>query len=292
MSSKLLAVTFAWIAQAAVNLEGKTVVVTGATGRTGSLLYKRLKADGSWNVRALLRNQSKAKDILGCDKCDETEGIFVGDVTQPDSLKAVMTGAQVLAIATASVPICTGPPFLNKCKYPEGAKPKQIDWLGTKLQVEAFAAAGGDPKAKRILYVSTMDTTVPNNFLDKVDNGYVSFYHLQAEAFIMNSGIPFTIPKACGLGDGVGGKKKLLVGHDDASFSLALNHLIQRDDVAHVLAEAVRNPDVSSGLRFDLCSHPIGAPTTNIVRDVFQAAMYSWDPRRSSSSTSSSMIQV
>merc|ERR1711862_733005 len=104
------------------------------------------------------------------------------------------------------------------------------------------ASSGGVPASKHVLYVSTMGTTMPDNFLDKLGNGYVSFFHLQAEAFIMSSGIPFTIVKACGLGDGVAEKKKLIVGHDDSSFSLLVNHMIQRDDVARVLVEAVRNP--------------------------------------------------
>merc|ERR1712203_565401 len=100
--------------------------------------------------------------------------------------------------------------------------------------------------------------------LDKLANGYTSFYHLQAEAFIMNAGIPFTIAKACGLGDKSAGKNKLIVGHDDSSFSLVLDHTIQRDDVVRVLVEAVRNPDLAANSRFDLCSQYLGQPTTDI----------------------------
>eukprot|EP00419_Tripos_fusus_P012628 CAMPEP_0172658680 /NCGR_PEP_ID=MMETSP1074-20121228/2920_1 /TAXON_ID=2916 /ORGANISM="Ceratium fusus, Strain PA161109" /LENGTH=263 /DNA_ID=CAMNT_0013474005 /DNA_START=102 /DNA_END=893 /DNA_ORIENTATION=+ len=255
-------------------------MVSGATGRTGSLLYKRLKAERSWNVRAFVRNATKAKGILGCNKCDESEGVFVGDITKPETLMKGMKDADVLAITTASVPKCTGLPFIGKCIYPRGGDSKSVDWLGTKAQVKAFALAGGNVTAKHILYVSTMETTVPNNFLDKLgNNSFTSFYHLQAEASIMNSGIPFTIPKACGLGDGEAGQKQLIVGHDDSSFSLVINHLIQRDDVARVLVEAIRNPAMSSGLRFDICSHFLGAPTTDIAKDVFQAAMFPWDSR-------------
>lgn len=254
-----------------------TVVVTGATGRTGSLLYKRLKSEeGKWNVRAFVRNSTKAKGILGCDKCDESEGVFEGDLTKPSTLTHVMQGADVLAIATASEAKCDGIPPFGKCTYPAGAAPKDIDFLGTKAQVQAFGTAGGDNKKKHILYVSTMDTTQPDNFLDKLANGYVSFYHLQAEVEIMSSGIPFTIPKACGLGDGEGGKKALIVGHDDSSFSLILNHEIKRDDVARFMVEAIRDPALSAGLRFDLCSKALGAATTDIANDVFKAAKFPW----------------
>merc|ERR1711920_910588 len=111
--------------------------------------------------------------------------------------------------------------------------------------------------------------------------GHTSFYHLQAEAFIMSSGIPFTIAKACGLGDKSAGRNKLIVGHDDASFSLMLDHTIQRDDVARVLVEAIRNPALAARLRFDVCSQFFGKATTNIRDDVLKAARLPWDNHKS-----------
>lgn len=255
----------------------KTVVVTGATGQSGNLFYKRLKAENISNVRAFVRNATKAKDLLGCSACDESEGVFVGDITDPQTLGHVMKDADVLAIFTSSAPHCSGIPIppLGNCSYYPGAEPKIIDFKGTKNQVAAFASAGGDLKSKQIIYMSTMDTTVPDNFLDKLGKGYVSFYHLQAEASIMSSGIPFTIAKACGLGSSPGGKSKLSVGHDDATFSFT--HSVNRDDVARVLVEAVRSPKAAARLRFDICSDWFGSPTTDIVKDVFEVARYPWN---------------
>jgi len=254
----------------------RTVVVSGATGRSGNLFYNRLKKENLFNIRTFVRNAAKAKAMLGCDKCDESEGVFVGDITEPASMKAVMTGADVLAIFTSSAPQCHGIPVgpFGNCSYPKGAEPKIIDFQGTKAQVAAFAGAGGDPKLKQIVYMSTMDTTVPDNFLDKLGQGHVAFYHLQAEAIIMSSGIPFTIAKACGLGDGEGGTQRLSVGHDDETFSFT--HTVKRDDVARVLAEAVKHPAESAKLRVDICSHWFGSATTDIVADVFKAGRYPW----------------
>mmetsp|Transcript_24908 Transcript_24908/g.65684 ORF Transcript_24908/g.65684 Transcript_24908/m.65684 type:complete len:284 (+) Transcript_24908:64-915(+) len=267
---------FACLAFGASVADGRTtVVVSGATGQSGNLFYKRLKAENVSNVRAFVRNVTKAKDLLECDACDEAEGIFVGDVKDPRTLKAAMKGADVLAIFTSSAPRCGPLGPLGNCSYPPGAEPRAIDFLGTKNQLSAFASAGGSLKAKRVIYMSTMGTTRPDNFLDKLGNGQVSFYHLQAEVSIMSSGIPFTIAKACGLGSGSGGKRKLSVGHDDATFSFT--HTVNRDDVARVLVEAVRHPDAASGLRFDICSDWFGSPTTDIVKDVFGAAKYPWD---------------
>merc|ERR1712048_1127249 len=154
-----------------------------------------------------------------------------------------------------------------------------IDWEGTKTQVAAFASGGGDVSKKLVVYVSSGLTTNPDGFYDKLGNGNSLFYKLNAEAFIMSSGLPYTILKPCGLGDGPAGKHKLIVGHDDKDFNIVLNHNIQRDDVARVIVEAVRNPFEASGLRFDLCSQLLGRPTTNIVSDVFQRAMYPSDHR-------------
>lgn len=262
----------------------RTVVVTGATGQSGSLFYHRLRAEGLWNVRAFVRNATKAKSILQCSSCDESEGVFTGDLTDSASLTHVMEGADTLAMFTSSSPHCTGVPFgpFGKCSYPKGAEPKAIDFEGTKAQIKAFALASGDDVAsKQILYMSTMDTTTPDNFLDKIANGYVSFYHLQAEEAVMSSGIPFTIAKACGLANGEGGKTKLSIGHDDEYFSFT--HTVKRDDVARVLVEAVRSPESAAGLRFDICSDYIGSPTKDIVNDVFKVARYPWDQRGGSS---------
>ena len=81
----------------------RNVLVTGATGRTGKLLYAQLKArDDIAQVRALVRASSdakeKARSALNCTKCDASEGIFYGDVTVPSTLKAPMTGVDTVAI--------------------------------------------------------------------------------------------------------------------------------------------------------------------------------------------------
>jgi len=255
-----------------------TVLVTGTTGRTGAATYKRLKQEGAFNVRAFVRNATKARDILACDKCDEGEGVFVGDLNDHASVAAAMQGVDALVIVTAAVAHCSVPvpiPPVGHCAYPKGGTPQEIDWKGTKAQVSAFAA-GGNLSSKHILYVSAGGTTTPDSFFDKIGNGHIAFYKLNAEAFIMSSGIPYTIVKPCGLGEGPAGKNKLIVGHDD-SINLFFSHTIQREDVARVLAEALRSPSASQGLRFDLCSQWLGTPTTDIVHDVFEPARYPWD---------------
>eukprot|EP00419_Tripos_fusus_P024041 CAMPEP_0172719378 /NCGR_PEP_ID=MMETSP1074-20121228/75471_1 /TAXON_ID=2916 /ORGANISM="Ceratium fusus, Strain PA161109" /LENGTH=275 /DNA_ID=CAMNT_0013544725 /DNA_START=27 /DNA_END=854 /DNA_ORIENTATION=+ len=245
-----------------------TVLVTGATGRTGALLYSMLKAKGV-NVRALVRNATKAKEVLKCSSCDQSEGIYVGDVTESESLTAAMTGVTALAIATGSAPHCKDFKDPSSCSYPKGAYPIDIDFHGTELQIETFAkVAKGGP----VVLCSSMGTTDPDHFLNKLGNGNILFFKLNAEAFLMSSGLPFTIIKPCGLSDGNAAQRELHVGHDDQMHETPPQ--IPRADVARVMAEALLQPKLAENLRFDLCSQS-GTPTED-VSALFDAARFPW----------------
>merc|ERR1719217_1321872 len=84
----------------------RTVLLAGATGRTGVLTYALLNKIPTLNVRALVRNATSAKPKLGCDRCDESEGIFVGDITKPETLTAATQGADVLVSTLGSSEVC------------------------------------------------------------------------------------------------------------------------------------------------------------------------------------------
>ena len=67
-------------------------------------MYLQLKAAG-FDVRGLVRNASKAKEYLDCGACTEAEGIYVGDVTMPETLTAAMTNVTRVAIAVIFRPV-------------------------------------------------------------------------------------------------------------------------------------------------------------------------------------------
>lgn len=245
------------------------VVLTGATGHTGSLVYKLLKAKGV-DVRAFVRNATKAQERLGCVKCDASEGIFVGDVTQPETLVDVMNGAGALVILTGAFPICN--PFPN-CEYPKGAFPIDVDWKGGKNQIAALAKGAG---LKPIILVSTMGTTTPDGQLDMMGHGYEAFYKLNEEGFLMASGFPYTVIKPCGLGLGEPGNSTLVVGHDDEETWPKTKH-IERADLARVVAAIAQKPAVGENLRFDICGLP-GKPTKDTdIPALLEAAKYPWE---------------
>jgi nucleoside-diphosphate-sugar epimerase len=250
-----------------------TVLVTGATGRTGALTYARLRNTSSLVVRGLVRDAEKAAKVLGCHSCNEDEGIYMGDITREDTLDSAMKGVDVLIITTGPMPVCDH--GFTGCNFPKGADPKSIAFDGVKNQVTAFAKAlQQSGHTGHVILLSSMLTTEPNNFLDKLGGAHTTFYALQGEVWLMGSGLPFTIVKACGLGDKPGGKRKLVVGHDDKGFSLAVDHMVSRDDVARVLSASATAKE-ARGLRFDLCSSLLGRPTSD-VHEVFVEAEYPW----------------
>lgn len=266
------------------NAHGLTVIITGATGFTGSKTYLTLKAQGV-TVRGFVRNTTKAKALLGCDKCDESEGIYVGDVTKPETMQAAMAGADSLVITTGPAFHCTIPSVYIGCHFYKGAEPKTMSWLAVKNQVAVFAGSTGPARRDRHVVLLSNDlTTVPDNFLDKIDNGQGCFYSLNGEVFTMSSGVPFTIIKPNGLSDGDPGKKGIVVGHDDMGWSSSnLNYeFIHRSDVVRLITYAITNRSKSIGLRFDVTSKTLFGTPTKDISTVFAKARLPWDPPRGS----------
>jgi len=252
------------------------VVVTGATGRTGFQVYNLMKSKGG-EVRALVRNATKARDLLKCVKCDESEGIFEGDITKPETLKAVMAGASALMIATSAAPHMDDKGHLV---FSKGAEPVDIDWHGAQNQLTAFAERSGAAGKGQIALISTAGTETPEDPKAKYFMDYIGFYKLNFEAELMSSGIPFTIIKPCGL-DYSGtdpGQKELVTGHDG---SIDVNPpAIARADVARLMVAAIEMPAMSAGLRFDVCSKD-GTPTTDAqLGAVLQKAKLPWQSQQ------------
>jgi len=236
------------------------VIVTGATGRTGSALYARLKADPRvGEVRALVRNRTKAKAALNCSACDESEGIFIGDVTKPETLAAAFAGIDTVAIA------------VGVGGSASKALMKAVEFDGVENQVAALAASNASvaPSLRRVVFCSSMGTTNPKP--PSFEGGPVLFWKLNAEAFLGSSGVGSAIVKPCGLKDGAGGKSALGVGHDDKLPSTSLG-FIARSDVAAVMAEAVVQRSV---VRFLVCAKLLGKPTTDLAT-LLESARWPW----------------
>lgn len=68
----------------------KKVLVAGSTGYLGQYMVKELKKQGYW-VRALARSPQKLERVQ-----EDIDEVFIGEVTQPDTLKGVCDGIDVV----------------------------------------------------------------------------------------------------------------------------------------------------------------------------------------------------
>ena len=200
-----------------------TLLVTGATGRTGSLVYALAKADSRIGaVRALVMNLTTAKAVLNCSACSESEGIYLGDVTKPATLSAAFAGVDTVAIAVGS---------------PEGVSKDEmiaIEFTGVENQVAALANGSSD--VPHVVFCSSGGTTNPKP--PAFEGGASLFWKLNAEAFLGGSGVGSTVVKPCGLNSKAGSKHRLVTGHDDKLPFPGQAISIARADVARVMVEA------------------------------------------------------
>ena len=108
------------------------ILVTGATGKVGSRLVKRLAQRGD-HVRALVRDRTRA------DQLDSRIELVVGDLLDPSSLTAAVHGVDAVVHCAA---------------FFRGATPEQahaVNDLGTQHLANAARAAS----VKRFVFTST-----------------------------------------------------------------------------------------------------------------------------------------
>ncbi|KAG0602659.1 hypothetical protein M758_10G031100 [Ceratodon purpureus] len=232
----------------------RTVLVTGAGGKTGGIVLEKLrKMPEGFVARGLVRTEESKAKVGG-------ENVFVGDVTKAESLKEAFEGVDALVITTSAVPKMK--PGFDPSKggrpefyYEEGGYPEQVDWLGQKNQIEAAKAAG----CKHIVVVGSMGGQNPNHMLNMLGNGKILIWKRKAEEYLSQAGVPYTIIRAGGLQDKEGGIRELLVGKDDELMSTDTKS-ITRSDVAELCVQALLNEE-SHNKAFDIASKPEGQGT-------------------------------
>ncbi|KAI4331708.1 hypothetical protein MLD38_029866 [Melastoma candidum] len=253
---------------AAAMMAPPTVLVTGAGGRTGQIVYKKLKERSDQFVgRGLVRTPESKGKIGGAND------VFVGDIRDPDSIVPAIQGIDALIILTSAVPKMK-PGFdptqggRPEFYFEDGANPEQVDWIGQKNQIDAAKAAG----VKQIVLVGSMGGTNLNNPLNSLGNGNILVWKRKAEQYLADSGIPYTIIRAGGLQDKDGGVRELLIGKDDELLETE-TRTIARPDVAEVCLQALLYEEAKFKA-FDLASKPEGDGTpTKDFKELFSKVM-------------------
>ncbi|MDJ0845173.1 SDR family oxidoreductase [Crocosphaera sp.] len=245
-------------------MSAKKVIVTGATGRTGSLVVKKLRQlSDQFEVISLGRSEEKIKQLFGSD-----EGFLKGNISDKSTLETAFKGCDSLVILTSAVPKMKAPP--QEGERPEftfepGGMPEEVDWIGQKNQIDTAKELG----INHIVLVGSMGGTNPNHPLNKIGNGNILIWKRKAEDYLINSGINYTIIRAGGLLDKPGGKRELIVGKNDTLLINPPNDIptsIPREDVAEVVVKALIEPSAKNKA-FDIISKPEDDNSAVITKD-------------------------
>lgn len=230
------------------------VLVTGAAGRTGCLVFELLQNAGDqFSVTGLVRDKSKATE-----KPQLKSGQLVeGDIMVPETLVPAMEGKDALVVLTSAVPRMEPakegmPPSFY---FEAGGMPEDVDWLGARTQIDLAKSL----KVKHIVFVGSMGSTDENNALNKLGNGNILKFKRKAENYLIDSGVPYTIINPAGLLDTPPNERELIVGRADEIFELYARQDcgISRADVARVVVSALEAPSARNKA-FDLASKPVG----------------------------------
>ncbi len=235
------------------------VLVTGATGRTGSIVLNKLRQKTDFNGFGFARSEDKAKEIFG-----STEGFYFGDIRQKKTLETAIKNCQALIIVTSAVPQMKAPPQEGErpeFTYPENATPEIIDYQGQVNQIDLAKQAG----VEHIILMGSMGGTNENHPLNQLGNGNILIWKRKAEQYLIDSGIDYTIIRAGGLLNEPGGQRKLLVGKNDTLLDRE-SPTIPREDVAELIVQALVSPEARNKA-FDVVSETPEASQGEITTD-------------------------
>ncbi len=192
-----------------------TVLVVGASGRTGRRVVRRLRAAG-FHVRALIRSESQRPLVEG----DGVE-VCVGDVTREEDARAAMIGAQYVVSALGS----RSPTDLAHIALIEFTTIADLALLAKELDVQQFVLC------------SSMGVEIPDMIPPLAE---ILRQKRRGELALEGSGVPFTIIRPGGLTDAPGG------GGVAIARSLPGFGTISRDDVAEVMTQALLQPEAKN----------------------------------------------
>lgn len=259
------------------------VLVTGAGGRTGSLVFKLLLEDPKFEPVALVRTESSARQLVkGSHYC--LEHVVVCDVTELDmsvknSLPGGLTGTESMIICTSAVPslskrslvksllklpinVIRGQKAIDfrnlKFKFKKGQYPEKVDYEGQIAQIELAKELGID----QVVIVSSMGGTDSSNFLNSVGknldgtgNGDILLWKRKAEMNLVESGLHYSIIHPGGLIDTPPLEEDFVLDVDDQLLENK-KRSIGRADVA---ALCVASLTVGKGKKvsFDCITRPV-----------------------------------
>lgn len=243
------------------------VLVTGASGRTGQLVFEALLSDPRFAPKALVRSERSARALRRAVPATGLDQIVICDVTQ-DLLAegeggggrppSGLDGCQSMVICTSAVPrisklslvraVLTAPWNVLRGKkaidfralrfvWKNGGYPEKVDYEGAVAQIDLAKQM----KMKQVVVVSSMGGTDPSNFLNAVGkredgtgNGDILLWKRKAERYLVeDTDLDYTIIHPGGLTDSAAGVEDFVLDVDD-NLMQNKKRSISREDVANL----------------------------------------------------------
>ncbi len=261
--------------QMQMNMPGmvsKKVIVTGAAGRTGSIVFRLLNKDPRFDAVGLVRSEASAKKLIAKTQCN-LEEIVVSDVTQmefekeaenPHPWPYALDGAEAMVICTSAVPQISKVSIIKamlkiplnilspkkkainfrdlKFKYKSGQHPEMVDYVGQKKQIDLAKKMG----VKHVVLVSSMGGLDKDNFLNQIGkdkngegHGDILIWKRKAERYLCLSGLQYTIIHPGGLVDPPEPNTMELILDVDDKLMQNEKKSIARTDVANLCIAAL-----------------------------------------------------
>jgi uncharacterized protein YbjT (DUF2867 family) len=243
------------------------VLVTGAAGRTGQLVFGALLEDSRFEAKALVRSEKSGKKLIKVVPATGLDQIVVCDVTtlgdeHESTTPAGLDGCKAMIICTSSVPTISKRSLIKAfLKIPLnlirrkkafdfrsltfvwklGQFPEKVDFYGQKAQIDLAKKLG----MEHVVVVGSMGGTDPTNFLNSIGknadgsgNGDILLWKRQAERYLVDSGLDYTIIHPGGLTDTPPGQEDFVLGVDDKLLENK-KRSISRGDVADLCIAAL-----------------------------------------------------
>ncbi|XRB01162.1 NAD(P)-bd_dom domain-containing protein [Pycnococcus provasolii] len=170
-----------------------TVLVAGATGGVGQIVCARLLQQKNCKVKALVRDASRASEILGTDPSME---FVVADLRDANSL--LESGATEGINAVIS---CLGTTAFPSARWKDDNGPENTDFVAVRNLVNATKKTA--PDLSRFVLVSSVGVERTNQMPFIILNAFgVLKYKKMGEDEVKNSGLPYTLLRPGRLTDG------------------------------------------------------------------------------------------
>ena len=233
----------ACVTQSGAELQGQTILVAGASGRTGRYVVQHLQ-DEHLQFRAMTRNRAEAvKRLTAADPTIDWNRVdwVECDVRDPAQVAAAMRGVERVISVIGANEVAGA----NSAEF--------VDYGGVRNLVDAAVRE----KMQQFVLLTAIGVTDPEHPFNKATKGALA-WRFKGEEYLRASGLTYTIVRPGGLVNEPGGQKGLRLEQGDAWRPL-LRSTLSRDDLALVLIEVLRQPGARN-TTFEVVNDATAAP--------------------------------